>query len=343
MLFNQKNENNISYEELHIRHLNLLIDLKNNEFNNWFYKMALINTLDDLNKFIHRLQTNKNKCIIAIQNKKVIGFIHVYPLNEKKTCLKINEPIIIDNNYSIANTNLIFELIKKAISINDLRTSNWIINSDINNNNLIAATKELGFQPLQEIKLWKSNYIDSDQEKVKNNSIKNFRKVDNTNLKNILNFVKSNESILIRNILDFDEKDIENRNDQHSGYVLDNGEIVFSILKDLNYQNKPIYSLIRGAFLDERLNINLKIIIKNIIDNAPETIFKTYSKDQNLNKCLENLNLSEVKRELILVRNTLIRRDIKNVNAVNKSFHSILKKINPSGDPLPSPMPLTPK
>ena len=40
-----KNEKGIevTFEELHIRHINLLIDIKNKKLNNWFLKMAIIN------------------------------------------------------------------------------------------------------------------------------------------------------------------------------------------------------------------------------------------------------------------------------------------------------------
>ena len=52
----------ILYEEIHLRHLNLLLNLKNNDFNNFFFKMALINTFDDLKIFISKLVKNKYKC-----------------------------------------------------------------------------------------------------------------------------------------------------------------------------------------------------------------------------------------------------------------------------------------
>ena len=87
MFHKRQDENYIAFEELHIRHLNLLMDLNNKEFNNWFYKMAIINTFEDLKKFLINLEKNKNKCIISIQNKQVIGFIHTYPINVNKTCL----------------------------------------------------------------------------------------------------------------------------------------------------------------------------------------------------------------------------------------------------------------
>ena len=44
---------NIAFEELHIRHLNLFMDLRNEKLNNWFLKMAIINTFDDLKIFLN--------------------------------------------------------------------------------------------------------------------------------------------------------------------------------------------------------------------------------------------------------------------------------------------------
>ena len=49
--FKSKKGIKVTFEELHIRHINLLIDIKNKELNNWFLKMAIINTFDDLKIF----------------------------------------------------------------------------------------------------------------------------------------------------------------------------------------------------------------------------------------------------------------------------------------------------
>ena len=56
----------VTFEELHIRHINLLIDIKNKELNNWFLKMAIINTFDDLKIFLNNLKKNKKKKITLI-------------------------------------------------------------------------------------------------------------------------------------------------------------------------------------------------------------------------------------------------------------------------------------
>ena len=61
------NENlKVTFEELHIRHLKLLIDLKSKKLNNWFLKMAIIKTFDVFNIFLNHQNKNKHKCNIAI-------------------------------------------------------------------------------------------------------------------------------------------------------------------------------------------------------------------------------------------------------------------------------------
>ena len=144
----------VTFEELHIRHINLLIDIKNKKLNNWFLKMAIINTFDDLKIFLNNLKKNKNKCIIVICGNEIIGYLNIFPLNKKETCLKISKPKVIKNNCSLTEKQLILGLIKKSISISDIKTSSCIISSGINNIDLISTSRELGFQPLGEIILW---------------------------------------------------------------------------------------------------------------------------------------------------------------------------------------------
>ena len=68
---NSNKDKKVSFEELHIRHLNLLLDLRSKKLNNWFLKMAIINTFDDLKIFLKNSKKNKHKCIIAIEEKKL--------------------------------------------------------------------------------------------------------------------------------------------------------------------------------------------------------------------------------------------------------------------------------
>ena len=56
------------------------IEAENKELNNWFLKMAIINTIDDLKIFLNNLKKNKNKCIIAIYGNEIIGYLNIFPL-----------------------------------------------------------------------------------------------------------------------------------------------------------------------------------------------------------------------------------------------------------------------
>ncbi len=332
-----KKKDKILYEEIHLRHLNLLVDLKNNHFNNWFFKMALINTFDDLKIFISKLEKNKYKCIIAIESKKIIGYVYTYPINNKKTCLKISSPTIIEESKYVSKRELTLNLIKHSITKNNSNTSNWFISSEVNDNDLISCSRELGFQPLQEIILWEkrtsNKYFDYD----KNYS---FERVNKTNIKPFLSVIRSNESIVIRNLLDFDYSDIYKRSDKECGMIKNNEGIFFGILKDISYENQSIYSIIRGELWDNELGNLLSNILQNLNTKGNNIVFKTYSHDKKLNSFISDLNFLVVKQELILVRNTLIKRVVKEKNLINKPWDNPIWKINPQGDAYPSPMPI---
>ena len=344
-VFNSKKELKVSFEELHIRHLNLLIDIRNNNLNNWFIKMAIINTLDDLKIFLNYLKKNKNKCIIAIDENRIIGYLNIFSLNEKGTCLRISKPKLINNNCPITEKDLTLGLIKKSISITNIKTSSWIINSDINNNHLISSARELGFQPLEEVKLWnKTNFNNSYKAKKESTSrIEEFKDINKFNLLKVLNFIRSNQSPLIRAILDLDQKDISKRNDLNSGVLIYNDSILCTILKDINYQDEKIYSLTICKCWDSRLNPVLKDIVNRFFEITPFSTIKTYKENTELNSYLEDCGLTNKDNEIILVRNTIIRTEAKEINTINQSIESIFEKLNPQGNPYPSPFPLKTK
>ena len=338
MNFNK--EENLIFEELHIRHLNLLIDLKNEKENSWFYKMAILNTLNDLRIILNSIDGLKNKCTIAIQDKKIIGYVHTYPLNEKKTCLKINSPCIIANEISLSKRELILNLIQNSIINTDFKTASWVINSEIGDNDLISCSRELGFQPMQEIKLWS---MDIKNVKFRNNledkNLDNFIQIKKSNLKSFLTFIRSSDSIILRNILDLEQEDIIKRNNKFSGGIFKDNNIILAILKDISYPNKNVYSLVRGISWDERIELPLKKIVQYCLIKDKNIFFKTSSSDIDLNNYLKEIGLIETKNELLLVRNTFIKRELKPANKLNKSIESIMKKINPQQNPYPSPYP----
>ena len=344
-VLNSNKDKKVTFEELHIRHLKLLIDLKSKKLNNWFLKMALINTFDDLKIFLNHLKKNKHKCIIAIEEKKIIGYLNIFPLNDKGTCLKISKPNLINISSSITEKDLTMGLIKKSISITDIKTSSWVINSDIENSYLISSSRELGFQPLEKVKLWsKDNINESINEiNIDSYSTKQLQEINKLNLINVLNFIRSNQSPLIRTILDLSQKDISNRNDFNSGAIINDDSVLCTILKDINFQDGNIYTLTIGKCWDNRLNNVLKDILYNFFKKSPYSVIKTYEENTELNSYLDTAGFTAKFQEIILVRNTIIRNESKQINKLNQSFESIFEKLNPQGNAYPSPFPVKSK
>ena len=344
-IFISNMDKKIAFEELHIRHLNLLMDLRSEKLNNWFLKMAIINTFDDLKIFLNHLKKNKHKCIIAIEDKKIIGYLNIFPLNDKGSCLRISKPNLLNKEASITEKELILGLIKKSISITNIKTSSWVINSDIDNNHLISSAREFGFQPLEEVKLWHKNNIKKSI-KQKNEDLyplHEFKKINTLNLINVLNFIRSNQSPLIRAIFDLDQKDISKRNDLNSGALIHRNSVLCTILKDINFEDNKIYTLTIGRSWDSRLNHLLKEILNKFFEKNPHYIIKTYKENTEINTYLEGCGLTEKYQEIILVRNTIVRNESKQIKTINQSLESIFEKLNPQGNAYPSPFPLKSK
>ena len=344
-ILNSNKDRKVTFEELHIRHLNLLMDFRSEKLNNWFLKMAIINTFEDLKIFLKNLKKNKYKCIIAIEGKKIVGYLNIFPLNFKGSCLRISKPNLTTIKSSITEKELILGLIKKSISITDIKTTSWVINSDIDNNHLISSARELGFQPLQKVKLWSKNNINKSIKNKNENYyfIDEFQAITKLNLVNVLNFIRSNQSPLIRTILDLDQKDISNRNDSNSGTIIHNIAVLCTILKDINFQDNKIYTLTIGKSWDVRLSPILKNILNKFFEKSPYSIIKTYEENTELNTYLENSGFRDNYQEIILVRNTIVRNESKQTNKINQSLESIFEKLNPQGNAYPSPFPLKSK
>ena len=116
--------------------------------------------------------------------------------------------------------------------------------------------------------------------------------------------------------------------------------ILLGILKDISYENQNVFSIIRGELWDTDLNNLLSNILQDLNEEGKNILFKSYSHDKKINSFLSDLNFCEIRQEVTLVRNTLIKRVIKEKNLINKQWENIFGKINPEGNAYPSPMPV---
>ena len=173
--------------------------------------------------------------------------------------------------------------------------------------------------------------------------INEFQNINKQNILKIVNFIRSNQSPLVRNILDFDQDDILKRNNSKSGALIYENSVLCTILKDINYLNEEIYTLTISKYWDKRFDSILKEFIKRFFEKSPVSYLKTYKENSQLNLFLEECNLKNKNQEIILIRNTIVKNEAKQVNIINQSLESIFEKLSPQGNPYPSPFPLKTK
>ena len=119
--------------------------------------------------------------------------------------------------------------------------------------------------------------------------------------------------------------------------------VLCTILKDINYQNEEIYTLTISRYWDNRFNSILKEFIKRFFEKSPVSYLKTYKENSQLNVFLGDCKIKEKNQEIILIRNTIIKNEAKQVNIINQSLESIFEKLSPQGNPYQSPFPLKTK
>ena len=95
--------------------------------------------------------------------------------------------------------------------------------------------------------------------------------------------------------------------------------------------------------MEQEIQFYFRKIYKKIFAKSPVSYLKTYKENSQLNLFLEECNLKEKNQEIILIRNTIVKNEAKQVNKINKSLESIFEKLSPQGNPYPSPFPLKTK
>ena len=121
-----------------------------------------------------------------------------------------------------------------------------------------------------------------------------------------------------------------------------NQKLKIGLLLEDDYINKYQKELVDWITNQSEMEVTHYLIASNTPSIQTSKIKKLLSISfirKYLNNYLKKLGLIEVRHELLLVRNTFIKRELKSANKLNKSIESIIEKINPQGNPYPSPYP----
>ena len=103
------------------------------------------------------LPVRQPNCLVAIENRKVIGFAILHPYNRRGSCWSIALPDLqVSQNHCISIRTLLHTLLRNAIQLDKKNSQSWLIRCPADDSELLSIVRELGFQPLKLFQCWAS-------------------------------------------------------------------------------------------------------------------------------------------------------------------------------------------
>ncbi len=334
----------IKIQSLNPNHLSLLDFSKQQETIKLFQVLLIKGCLAYVEKKLTTLLPTKNPyCLVAIENKKLVGCIIIKPVNLRGTCWSVCSPKVIGE--SIFNTNSLIKssLIKASCEITDRRASHWLMQYDVSDVQGISISREQGFQPLKVYRSWyfPNNYkVNRRRESELPTSLK-WEGLNKLNSYELCKLEAAGDSVMMRNIFDRKPSDLINSNKGHCGVLISSEEkkksgILGLISQNLTYESDS-FQLIRDFALDERLKIVLPLILDKLYLKGNHIIIDTLTKDDQLNMILKSSGLKEKNEKILLGKSLWKRKELRESLIKDLDLKTILGNLKPNQTPLPSP------
>ncbi len=285
--------------------------------------------------------------LVAIEENQIIALIVIKPINRRGTCWSISLPILLEEPKYNTLREIKSSLYKASLKLRITNAANWILKFPFNSEEEISIARELGFQPHRLAKKWAVKDFKSFNLKSltsdKNKNPKKFNwekiKIENANL--LCKLEKSGESVNLKAIIDRQPLDLlDGFNSLSRIYISSSSKqlvALVGLIQENFPQQSPTLKIVRDTVYDLRLNNALALILEDLCKAHNQIFIETNSKDEKLNQLLINFGLHVENEFLILGKSILRRKEFKPSISIDETMDSIMGKINPANNPLPSP------
>ncbi len=330
-------------DHLGINHLYLIAAQNISEDIKFLQPFFVTNSLSKLEGIFKGIFPRKNPfCLIAIENKRLIGYIITQPNNNRGSCWSISLPKIIEKKVSNSVREIKMNLLRASLKSHS--ADNWILKYPIDSTDDISIARELGFQPQKLIRAWSINSSNkrSILSNVKNSSNKFcWEKVSKENANLLWKLEKSSESVHFRETIDRQSYDLYNKkNYSNRVLICKEGKLPFAIaglIVQLFPKQQSSYQIIRDLIWDSRLNDEIPELIKVLASKENEILIESNEKDRQINSLLEAIGLEERSQKIILSKSHLKKSNNKYSSSSKINFESVFRNLEVGNKPIPSP------
>ncbi len=338
--------NNLSVELLNLGHLSQF-GLRSQESSfKWLQILAVKGLIRSLeNRFSKIIPTRQPVCLVAIENKKPIGFIVLKPINRKGTSWSISEPKIINSPVCNSTRRLKSCLLKSALKLESFNIKSFLTRCSICDVESLENSRNEGFQQLKVYTCWVNEMIQKKQDMPSayksHNEDYSWDRIKSSNVFDLWKLEQASEAVNLRQIVDRSPKDLfESKLDSTGAISVSDKSssiVIAGFLPQVFAEEKINLKIVRDVAWDKRLLIALPPIINHISQKNKEAIIESHKEDHQINQLLEDLGWKILDEKILLGKNLLRRAEARKPKTTSSRLESMLGKLGPQTPPLPSP------
>ncbi len=333
----------IKVEELNTNHLYLLALNQSGLSTFKLIQMVLSGWVGKAEREIPLLQASQPFCLLASDKLKPIQLAIVQPENKRGSCWTIRFSSVLQENDSLKINIISKLLIQESLERVKNQCKSCLIKTQVNDTELIASAREMGFQPLKVYRTWNipQRTVDRTGKKqvVSENCL--WEDINKMNVQNLWRLEQASESVHLRQIYDRKSTDLLYARRPGTGcfFNLDGKNktaIAALTYHEIAWQSNS-YQLIRDIAWDERLDHIIKYIENSISGKDNKITLEVDNEDKKLNALLEDNLWVEQSEQLILGRTLWKRQSNNKLHQGSNSLNAVLKRLSPQNPPLPTP------
>ncbi|MDP6309491.1 MAG: hypothetical protein AB8A35_00180 [Prochlorococcus sp.] len=286
------------------------------------------------------LPSRQPSCLVALEQKTLVGLVVIRPYNRRGTCWSVNLPELLTKPRHISQQCVGHDLLKCAIQNGNKRAQSWVLRCPANDADQLAITRELGFQPLKLFQCWTPPSLTAESTPELSIDL-SWQKINRKTAVLLWPLEKAGASGHLRQIVDRQWIDLLDQNQTGSGVLLaqggTTGTAIAALVSHPGSGSETVLELIRDVSWDPRLTEALAKVLADVISSSKKLRLITPSEDESLNNLLERFKWQRTEEELLLGR-SLWRRQVSNkLLPGTRPLQSILGRLQPQRPPLPTP------
>ena len=287
----------------------------------------------------------KLRVLVALEQDEaradqLLSLVVLRSLNRRRSCWQLELEERVEPRCT-SRISVIRQLLHEALSDGVARSQSWLIRCDSNDQDQLDLSRELGFQPLRRLGIWRV-----DPSSLSGASISElpphcrWRPLDNSTARQLLALEQACCSTHHRQLLDRQWQDLVDQGSKGCGLLeqidSDQNQVLAGLVARPSGFATPRLELLRGLAWDERLTEALPPALKRLARLQPAPELLVDGEDDRLQTIVQRSGFQLQHTQLVLGRSLWRKLGSRELSGI-RPLESMLGRLQPQQPPLPTP------